>query len=281
MKAIMIIAQLTFREAMRRRVILTAVIVGLLFLILFSVGFGLLNQEMARTSSKDMFGVIALKETHNFLHLAGLYTVHFLCIATAALLAADTLAGEISTGTIQLLATKPISRESIVLGKWLGFALLLAAYLLFIAGGVMLSVWLQSGYVAARIASGIGLMYMESLLMMSTTLFLSSRLTALASGATIFGLYGLAFIGGWVEQFGSFVQSETAVQVGIISSLVYPTEALWRRAAYEMQSPLSGVVGITPFVTISIPSNAMVVYALFYMALMIALALHQFNQRDL
>ena len=44
---------------------------------------------------------------------------------------ADTLAGEISTGTIQAVVAKPVRRVEIVLGKWLGFAALLALYLLF------------------------------------------------------------------------------------------------------------------------------------------------------
>ena len=82
---------------------------------------------------------------------------------------------------------------------------------------------------------------------MTVALLCSSRLSALATGAVVFGLYGLAFIGGWVEQIGSVLQNQTAINVGIVSSLIIPSEALWRRAAYEMQSPLSGALGMSPF----------------------------------
>jgi len=53
----------------------------------------------------------------------------------------------------------------------------------------------------------------------------------------VFGLYGLAFIGGWIEQIGAVLNSPTAVQVGILTSLIVPSRIVWRRAAFEMQSP--------------------------------------------
>jgi Cu-processing system permease protein len=56
---------------------------------------------------------------------------------------------------------------------------------------------------------------------------------------------------------------------------------MWRRAAYEMQSPLSGALGVSPFGTFSIPSPAMIVYAVIYIAVALALALRIFSRRDL
>jgi Cu-processing system permease protein len=84
-----------------------------------------------------------------------------------------------------------------------------------------------------------------------------------------------------VEQFGSLFQSQTTIDIGVISSLIIPSEALWRRAAYEMQSPLSGILGISPFGTVSVPSILMIVYAVLYVAVAITLALRNFNRRDL
>jgi hypothetical protein len=56
----------------------------------------------------------------NFLLLAGLYAVAFLSVAMGALLSADTLAGEISSGTIQTIVTKPLRRSDVVLGQMAG-----------------------------------------------------------------------------------------------------------------------------------------------------------------
>jgi hypothetical protein len=106
-------------------------------------------------------------------------------------------------------------------------------------------------------------------------------LSTLANGVLVFGMYGIAFLGGWIEQFGSFVQNQTAINIGIISSLVIPSEALWKRAAYEMQSPLVQALGFSPFTSGSVPSLLMVVYAIFYAAMALLLAIRQFHRRDL
>ena len=139
-----IIARLTFREASRRKIALTGFLLGLAFVLLFSVGFFYVNQQ--RLTNASFPGVIAMDEFFNTLTLAGLYVVNFLIVVMAALVTADTLAGEISTGTIQSLVTKPMRRSEIVLGKWLGYAILLALYVVLMAGGILVSVVLQSGY---------------------------------------------------------------------------------------------------------------------------------------
>jgi ABC-type transport system involved in multi-copper enzyme maturation permease subunit len=284
MSPISIITRLTLREALRRKIVLAALLVGASFLLVYSIGFHIILDQansVAPSTLNSGSGLIAKVEGQNFLSLAGLYTVTFLSIAMAALLSADALAGEISSGTIQSLVTKPVRRSDIVLGKWLGFAVLLGLYLLLMGGGIIASVWLQSGYVIPNLLAGIGLIYMEALLVMTVALMCSSRFSALATGAVVFGLYGLAFIGGWVEQFGSFMQNQTAVYVGVVSSLILPSEALWRRASFEMESALSGMLGISPFGTISVPSILMIVYAGVYMLVALAVTLRVFSHRDL
>ena len=199
----------------------------------------------------------------------------------AALLGADTLAGEINSGTIQVIVTKPIRRSDVIFGKWLGFAGLLGLYLLLLAGGTTLSILVQSGYIAPHLIAGLLLIYLESLLVMSVAMLFSSRFSGLATGGVVFGLYGLAFIGGWIEQIGAVLNSPTAVQVGILTSLIIPSESLWRRAAYEMQSPLSGLLGISPFGATSVPSLLMVGYAVIYLLAVLALTVRVFQKRDL
>ncbi len=284
MNPTLIIVRLTLREAMRRRIVLAALVVGIGFLLVYSVGFNIITTHaytVIQGSPVSPSQAVIQQEGVNFLVLAGLYAITFLSIAMGALLSADALAGEISTGTVQSIVTKPVRRAQIVLGKWLGFAILLALYMFLMGGGVVLSVWLQSGYTAPNLLAGIGLIYMEALLVMSVALACSSRFSALATGAVVFGLYGLAFIGGWVEQFGSFLQNQTAVYVGVVSSLFLPSESLWRRASYEMESPLSGVLGMSPFGTISVPSVLMIVYAAIYIVLALLLTLRIFSRRDL
>jgi hypothetical protein len=60
-----------------------------------------------------------------------------------------------------------------------------------------------------------------------------------------------------------------------------PSEALWRRAAFEMQSPLANAMRISPFSTLSVPSMAMVYYAAFYLAIALLVATRRFSLCDL
>ncbi|HLE27143.1 MAG TPA: ABC transporter permease subunit [Anaerolineales bacterium] len=282
MNPMLIIARLTFREAVRRRIALAALLLGLAFLILYSLGFHFINLEMTRAEGVGSApNAVARREIYNFMTMAGLYAVTFLSVAMGALVSADTLAGEIGSGAIQSIVTKPVRRAEVVFGKWLGFAGLLALYLLLMAGGVAGSVWVQARYAPPNFLRGVGLIYLESLLIMSITLMCSSLISTLATGGVVFGLYGLAFIGGWVEQIGSFLGNQTAVNIGILSSLIIPSEALWKRAAFEMQSPLVSAVGFSPFSARSIPSPFMIVYAAGYALAALVLAMRWFSRRDL
>jgi hypothetical protein len=97
----------------------------------------------------------------------------------------------------------------------------------------------------------------------------------------VMGLYGLAFVGSWVEQIGSLMNSTAAVQVGIVSSLLMPSEAIWRRAAFDMTAPLSRLVSFGPFSSSSVPSPAMLIYGGLYLLIMLWIAVRQFGRRDL
>ena len=281
--ATFILARLSLKEAVRRRIMLAAFVLGVAFLTLYAVGFYFMASEVAfsfQGPTRELFQ----RGFFNFLTLAGLYAVNFLAIAMGALLSADTLAGEIGSGTIQAIVTKPVQRAEIVLGKWIGFAILLALYLLLMAGGVLAVSYALSGYMLPNVWSGVALIYLETLLVMTVTLALSSTIPTLATGGVIFGLYGIAFIGGWVEQFGSFMQNQTAINVGIVSSLIIPSEALWRRAAYEMTPQIAQVLGVSfsgPFLTLSVPSELTIVYAALYLLAALGLAVRQFSKRDL
>ncbi len=288
MRSIWTLAGMTFQEAIRRRIVLTGLILGFCFLVIYSIGFHFIFEQVRIAENTFQSGLpqettvrIAETESTNMLLLAGLYAVTFLSIAMAALLAADTLAGEINSGTIQTIVTKPVRRSDVIFGKWLGFAVLLGLYFLLVGGGTVLSVWLQSGYAPANLPAGMGLIYLEAVLVMTISMACSSALSALATGGVVFGLYGLAFIGGWIEQIGALLNNATAVKVGIIASLIMPSETLWRRAAFEMQTPLAGALRMSPFGTVSVPSPLMIGYTVVYLLAALGMAIRIFKRRDL
>lgn len=281
-----VIARLTFREASRRWVLWVAIILGLLFLVVFSLGFNEMHREMAGRSTSAAAGQntarLMVSEMHNFMLMAGLYAVNFLTIIMTVLASVDTLSGEIASGTIHTLASKPVRRWEIVLGKWLGFMGMLSLYLLIMAGGVMLVVYAISNYTPPNLLRGLALMWLNVALLLSVSFLGGAVLSTLSNGVLVFGLYGVAFIGGWIEQIGSFLENQNAINIGILCSLLIPIEAIWKRAAFEMQSPVvSAFGGFSFFTSRSVPSPFMIAYGVVYTVVALALAARQFGKRDL
>ena len=282
MKPALVMMRLTFLESVRRRIALAAFVLGLLFLILYGIGLHFIHKETLSEAGRPGAAFIR-SQVFNFFATAGLYAVNFLTIAMGVLISADTLAGEINSGTIQTIASKPVRRLDIVAGKWLGFTGLLAIYLLLMAGGLLTIVYFVTGYQVRNVAECLTMMYLASILIMSVSVACSSLFSTLATGGIVFGLYGIGFIGGWVEQIGAALKNQTAINVGILSSLIIPTEAIWKRAAYEVTSPVTRSLGIEagPFGAASVPNPTMVLYALVYTAVMLVIAVRQFSKRDL
>lgn len=276
----LVIAQLTFKEAVRRKIVVGVLLLGLAFLAVYGLGLHFSYQEMARTGEAQ--SALIRNQMLNFLALAGLYAVNFLFAAISVLVSVDTIAGEIASGTIHALAAKPVRRREILIGKWLGLFAMLTLYLAFMAGGVTILTVLTTGYRPPNVLQGLALIWLNGIILLNVSLLGGTYFSTLANGVFAFATFGVAFIGGWVEQIGSFTRSEAAVKVGIVSSLLMPTEALWRRAAYEMRSLMVDVVGFSPFTSgTSVPSTLMIVYGGAYAIIALVLAVRRFERQDL
>jgi len=275
-RTVMLMAGITFREAARRRILWIAAIAGLAFLALFGAGLHAMLRSMSPT-----LPAVSRHEGVGMMLMMSFYGGSLMTSLMAALTSCDTLSGEIASGTIHAIATKPVRRWALVLGKWAGFVVLLGAYILFIEGGSILISWTESRYLPPHAVSVLGLIWLQAILMLGMTMASSTRLSALTSGACTVGLYGLAFIGGWIEQFGALRHVRACVDLGIVASLVMPSDALWRRAAWRMQPPLLGAIGVGPFSSATVPSLIMILYAGIYALAALLLAQVLFERRDL
>ncbi len=274
-----VIARLTFREAARSRILLAALLLGLAFLVVYGLGFNFVFREFQESVSGP--SPLQFTEISSFLTLSGLYAVNFLSVMMTVLTSVATLSGEIASGTMHTLASKPIHRWEILVGKWVGYALMLSAYLGVMAGGVLMIVFLISGYTVPNPASGVAFMYLNALLLLSLSLCGGAALSTLANGVLVFGMFGIAFIGGWIEQFGGLLGNQSAINIGILSSLILPSEALWKRALFEMQSPLVAALGFTPLAAVTVPSPLFVAYAVLYSLAAVGVGIRIFQRRDL
>lgn len=269
-----VLAGVAFKEAARKRILWIALAIGFGFLILFGLG------QHFQTFGPRMTPIIR-RQIINAQFMVGLYALNFLMLAMAVLTSVDTLSGEIASGTIHAVATKPIRRWEVLFGKWVGFVGMLTVYIVLMVAGITVLTYFQTGYRPHHLLRGLILMWLESLLLLTVTFLFGTLFSTLTNGVLALGLHGLAFLGGWIEQFGSLSHSPRAMNIGVIASVIMPSEVLWRRAAFEMQSPLVGSFGFSPFSNASVPSGAMIAYAGLYAALALGIAIRLFGKRDL
>jgi len=272
------VARLTLHEAVRRRILIAALIAGAAFLALYGLGLHLIMREEFDNPNMTL---VEKRVFLNVMTLAGLYAANLLTVMTAVLLPVDTLSGEISSGVIQTLAVRPIRRRDIVLGKWLGHWSVMAAYLFLLAGGVLAITASLAGFLPPRIERGLPLVLLEGTVLLTLSIAGGAKLSTVTNGMLAFGLFGIAFIGNWVEQIGTMAGNAAAQHVGTVASLLMPSESLWQLAASQMQPSILRELGGSPFSPVSVPTPAMIVWAAGYVVVVLAIGVRWFGRRAL
>jgi Cu-processing system permease protein len=279
------VARLSFREAIKRRVLLAAVLMSVAFLALY--GLGLYYAAKSITASGSPVGAMSdvmQRAAAAQMLFIGLFPASFIVSVTAVFASVGAVSSEIDTGVISAVVARPIRRAELVLGKFLGLALMLVAYSVVLNGAVVV---LAGRLIHAPITTwpaGLALLALEPLIVLGLAMLGTVRLPTLANGVLCTTAYGIALVGGFIEQIGGLIKNGTMMNLGIISSLLMPLDAIHRKALTYLLPPGlllgSGQVGVGMGESTT-PSGLMVVYALGYVALMMGLAMRAFRKRDL
>src|SRR5262249_7831542 len=144
------------------------------------------------------------------------YAVDLLAVVMTILTSVDAISGEIASGTIQAIATKPISRWHVLIGKWMGFAGMVAAYVAVMFSAVAAVGYFIGGVIPRHALGGALLVFLECLLVLTVTFACGTRFSTLTNGVIVLGLHGLAFLGGWIEQIGAITGSTRLVTLGVV-----------------------------------------------------------------
>lgn len=282
LRGIYTLARLSLAEVLYKRVLAAAAVLTMGYLFLFGLGMHYL------TAGSRSFGFDELAAVQLF--TLALYVAVLLTSLLAVLLGIGAIAGEIESGTAHALLSRPVSRTSVLLGKYLGYAVFMSLYALFFFLGLWLLVAWQGGVVLKGIAPALGFFILQPLVLLGLTFWASTVFSTVGAGVVVFLLYGLNMVGGLVEQVGSLLgqvghpAAPALVNLGIVSSLILPVDALYRLASFSLLAGSghlwTGLGALGPFGTASIPSNWMVVYAFLYLAVFLWLATRTFRTKD-
>lgn len=277
----LVIAHFTFREALRRRMIWGVLLLSLVFAGMYYWGYTAVRADFSEEVTSEG-QIITFDFVSMILVGLGFYTINFLAGVMTIFAAVGTVAGEIESGTFQAIVTKPLARWELILGKFLGFAGMIAVYIAAMGGAVLATARRVGDYTPPNWPLAIGLVILVSLILLALTIFGSTVLQTMANGVVVFMLYGGALLGGLLEQLGGILQISSLVNVGIATSLILPSDVIWRLASSVLQpSSALRLDSPIPIAAAQAPSNVMVTYAVAYIFVLLGLAMLSFRRRDL
>ncbi|MBB5236044.1 ABC transporter permease subunit [Deinococcus budaensis] len=290
MRNALLIAELSLREAVRKRLVvvlllLTAAFVGFYLYGVFRLE-GTLDQRAIDAGLEGRSASGAANLPVMYATLFGMYLVFFLGSLMAVLSSVGAVSADIESGVMQSVLARPVRRAELVAGRWLGFTLVNVVYVALVSAALLTGIYLISGFVPPAPLPAVGLVLLAITLITALTVLGSTLFTTLANGIGVFVLYGAGFAGGILGAIGSLSDSPTLVTLGRVANTLMPTNALWLGATYHLQPEVllqvgEATRGANPlFSTVPIASG-MVAWAAAYAALAVLLAMWRFSRRDL
>ena len=281
----LLVARLTFDEALRRKLIWAVLLLSTIFLALYAFGFQLLRDDLAEFDHQRGGApnqALPYDVQAGAMVLLGLYTVNFLAGVMTIFAAVGAIASEIESGTLHAIIPKPLARWEIIAGKYLGFFAMIAVYLALMVSSIVLISRFIGDYTPPNILRGLILLVLVSSILLSLTMLGSTIFSTMANGVIVFMLYGMALTGGLVEQIGNALDNDTMVKIGILTSVVVPSDSIWKRASYVFQPSVAvDFLGPSPFGTAAPPSDLAVRYAVVYCVTLVIASMLIFRRRDI
>jgi ABC-type transport system involved in multi-copper enzyme maturation permease subunit len=279
---VLIMAQLTLREALRRKVVwaLTALTVILLGL----DGWGFASLAGLQTSQGVMTTGEARLMASELLNLV-MFALSLIVALGTAFLAGPTLSGELESGIVLAVLARPVRRSSVLLGKWLGLCGFACAYVV-VAGLAQFAVvgW-TIGYWPPSPVTALVMLSAEAITMLTLALLLSSLISSMASGVVTVGLFGAAWVAGVVGGVGDAIENDDVSRIGTVARVVMPTDGLWRGAMHAIQAPtllsqLPEAAKGFPFLSSVAPTAVYLLWTTVWVAAALGLCMLSLARRD-
>jgi len=137
-----------------------------------------------------------------------------------------------------------------------------------------------AGLAPAGVPRALPLLMLEITLSLTVAVAGGARFSTVTNAIAAVGFYGVAFIGGFVEQIGGLAGVGSMRTIGILVSLVSPADSMWRLAAHYMEPEILRSTGMLALGA-SVPSPLMVWWAIGFTALTLLYAIRAFRRRAL
>jgi ABC-type transport system involved in multi-copper enzyme maturation permease subunit len=286
MRAALVIASLTIAETARRRILAVLLALTIVSVALTTWGIERLVSLARDGATTDL--EIALGVSQVLILVAFMFS--FVLAMTAAFLGAPAIAADLESGVAHAMLARPIRRADLIVGRWLGLVVVIAAY----AGSSGLleiaAVRLVSGYMPPQPLLAVGFLAAQAVVLLTFATLLSTRLPAIAGGAICVVLFGLGWMAGVFAGIGRFFDAGPLVAAAEASRWLLPSDGLWRGTIYslEPQVVVAGALSTAgpgaeanPFFASSPPPATFLAWSAVWIVLMLLLAVVSLRRRDL
>ena len=287
MAPVLVIARLTVQESSRRRLLL-----ALLILTLVVVGFsawGFNKITTVRNSAGDLLPPEQVALITSQLLIVVVFMFSGVLALSAAVVAGPLISGEAESGLLLSMLARPLRRSEVVIGKWLGLAVLVGIYAAGAGAFELAAVDWATGYLPPHPVDLLVYVAAEGLVLLSLGLVLSTRLPGITAGVIALVAWLMGWIAGVVGDIGTGLQNQALENVGVISHLLLPSDGLWRGAIFAMEPDTliaalkaAGTFGrANPFAAVDPPPVEFLVWVAIWFALMLALSVWSFRTREI
>ncbi len=284
-RAIWPIARMTLVEASRRRLLLALAV--LTFLVIAAVGYGF--SRLPQIGGSRPLNHDDLMQIAAILTILTFFMFSFVLSFAAVFVAAPAISSDVESGVILSMVPRPIHRSDIVLGRWLGLAMVVAIYTVVATLIELEVVNLVIGYLPPNPFQAVAFLVAEGLVAVTMGLLFSTRVAPMTGGIVATILLLAVWFAGIVGGIGYSFGNDTVAAFGTISRLVVPTDGMWRGALYYLETSqllaaqaLAGRrAAANPFYAGAAPGLPYLLWTAGWIAGLLGLTILSFRKREL
>ncbi len=285
-RLVLAIAGLTLREIARRRIlwVLLALSVGSVIL----VGWGV--DRLVATARMEHVEELEIRIGVSQVLIMIAFMFSFVLAMSAAFLAAPAIASDVETGTVHAMLARPMRRSDLVIGRWLGLAVVVSGYAVLSGLLAIGAVALVSGHLPPAPLVAVGYLALEAVVVMTLALALGTRLPAIAAGAITVVVFGLGWFAGVLGNVAVAFGAAPLAGVGDAARVLIPTDGLWRGVIYGLEPPVVLLMAASrdveamranPFFADAPPPAAFMAWAVAWVLLVLLGGIAMFRRREL
>ncbi|HEY0752819.1 MAG TPA: ABC transporter permease subunit [Ktedonobacteraceae bacterium] len=300
---IVLITRFTLLEALRRKLFLAIVTLSLLLLTVYAFLLHALIGGLVSQQAPDGFSAqFVLLAGGIFISVPSIWVVYLLSGILVIFLAAGMISSELEAGTFAIIVPKPLRRYEVVLGKWLGYALLLGGYLALLYFSFLGIIYWTSSYWPEQPWGALAWLELSTLALLGLTTLGSTLFPTLANGAIALILFISAPLTNFIATFLKITEAsqlgalpatsnETIQNIIAVTNLILPSDALWHQTSLTLlpldvlnllgTQDLSAQAFNLPLINPQAITFPLVLWTVFYCLALPILATWRFSRRDL